>query len=51
MSGWQIAVTVLLYAWVAVDLWHAGRHGMSVSFLGYAIGNAGILYAVFKGQQ
>lgn len=51
MTGWQIAVTVILYAWVSFDLWQQGRTGMSISFVGYAIGNAGILWAVAHGQQ
>lgn len=42
MSSWLIAVIGVVYLVVAVDLFHKGQLGLSIAFLGYALGNVGL---------
>jgi hypothetical protein len=48
MSPILIAITGVIYLWVAGDLaWH-GKHGLGLAYLGYAFANVG-LYVAAKG--
>ena len=42
MSGWLIAVTGIIYAYVAVEQGIKGNLGMSVAYAGYAFANIGL---------
>ena len=48
MAAWLIALTGVIYAFVAADLaWH-GKTGLAIAYLGYAAANVG-LYMAAKG--
>ncbi len=48
MAPWLIALTGVIYVWVAGDLaWH-GKHGLAIAYAGYAAANVG-LYIAAKG--
>jgi hypothetical protein len=47
MSGWLIALTGLLYAYVAAEQFWRGNPGMGIAYLGYAFSNVG-LYLLAK---
>jgi hypothetical protein len=47
MSGWLIAVTGVIYAYVAVEQFWRGNPGMGIAYLGYAFSNVG-LYLLAK---
>jgi len=42
MSSTLIAIIGLIYLGVCVDLFFKGSTGLSIAFLGYAIGNVGL---------
>jgi hypothetical protein len=45
MAPWLIALTGLLYVWVAGDLaWH-GKWGLAIAYVGYAAANVGLYIA------
>lgn len=45
MAPWLIALTGLIYVWVAADLaWH-GKWGLAIAYAGYAAANVGLYYA------
>lgn len=46
MSTWLVALIGLVYLGVALDQLFKGATGPAIMFLGYAIGNAGILWVV-----
>jgi hypothetical protein len=48
MSAWLIAIIGVVYAIVAVDLYLAGRVGLSIAFVGYALGNVGLTLEALK---
>ena len=43
MSHWLIAVTGLIYAYVAVEQGIKGNVGMCLAYAGYAFANSGLL--------
>jgi hypothetical protein len=44
MAPWLIALTGVIYVWVAADLaWH-GKHGLAIAYAGYALANVGLYY-------
>jgi hypothetical protein len=43
MSSWLIAVIGVVYAAVAVDQFMKGGVGQGIMFMGYAIGNIGLV--------
>lgn len=45
MSSSLIAVSTLIYVWVAIDLYIHGKYGLSVAYAGYAFANIGLLMA------
>lgn len=45
MAGWLIALTGVIYAWVAVDLAWQGKHGLALAYAGYAFSNIGLYLA------
>jgi hypothetical protein len=51
VSAWLLGVTVLIYTCVSIDLFLNARPGLALSFLGYALGNVGLIWAVVTGQQ
>ena len=46
MSQWLVAVYGVGYLAIAIDQWYKGATGQAIMFLGYAIGNLGILLVV-----
>lgn len=42
MSGLLIALTGLIYAWIAADQFWRGNPGMGIAYLGYAVANIGL---------
>lgn len=42
MSGWLIALTGVIYAYVAADQMWRGNPGMGIAYLGYAFSNIGL---------
>lgn len=47
MSGVLIAITGLIYLYVAVDQYMQGGHGLAIAYAGYAFSNIG-LYMLAK---
>jgi len=50
MAAPLIAITGLIYAYVAADLAWQGKHGLALAYAGYAFSNIG-LYLAAKGTQ
>jgi hypothetical protein len=48
MAPWLIALTGVIYVWVAADLAWLGKHGLAIAYAGYAAANIG-LYLAAKG--
>jgi hypothetical protein len=48
VSTWLIALTGLIYLWVAVEQLWIGHHYMGIVYAGYAFSNVG-LYFMAKG--
>lgn len=42
MSGWLIALTGAIYAYVAYDMGREGNLGMAIAYAGYAFANIGL---------
>jgi hypothetical protein len=47
MSGWLIALTGCIYAYVALEQARSGNSGMAITYAGYAFSNVG-LYLLAK---
>lgn len=47
MSGWLIAITGLIYAYVAIEQGVKGNIGLAIAYTGYAFSNIG-LYILAK---
>lgn len=47
MSGWLIAITGLIYAYVALEQGYYGNYPLSIAYAGYAFANVG-LYLLAK---
>lgn len=47
MSGWLIAITGLIYAYVAIEQGFKGNVGLAIAYTGYAFANIG-LYLLAK---
>ena len=47
MSGWLIAITGLIYAYVAIEQGVKGNIGLAIAYTGYAFSNIG-LYLLAK---
>lgn len=45
MSGWLIALTGLIYAYVSAEQFWRGNTGMGIAYLGYAFSNVGMYLA------
>jgi len=43
MSAWLIGLVGLIYLFCSVEFFVKGNNGMGMAFLGYAIGNLGLL--------
>ena len=48
MAPWLIALTGIIYVWVAGDLAWSGRYGLAIAYAGYSLANIG-LYLAAKG--
>ena len=46
MAEWLLAAVGLAYLVTAVDLFMRGQPGMALAFVGYFIGNIGLIMAV-----
>lgn len=42
MSGWLIALTGLIYAYVAAEQAFNGNNGLAIAYAGYAFANIGL---------
>lgn len=42
MSAWLIALTGLIYAYVAIEQGFSGNQGMCLAYAGYAFANIGL---------
>lgn len=42
MSGWLIALTGVIYAYVAAEQGYRGNTGLSIAYTGYAFANVGL---------
>ena len=42
MSGWLIAITGVIYAYVALEQALAGNDGLAIAYTGYAFSNVGL---------
>jgi hypothetical protein len=42
MSGWLIAVTGIIYAYVAAEQAFNGNYGLAIAYTGYAFANIGL---------
>ena len=45
MAPWLIALTGLIYVYVAGDLAYHGRYALGAAYLGYAFANIGLYFA------
>lgn len=45
MAPHLIALTGVIYAYVALDLWLSGKTGLSLAYVGYAFANVGLWMA------
>ena len=45
MAPWLIALTGIIYVYVAGDLMYHGRYALGVAYLGYAFANIGLYWA------
>jgi hypothetical protein len=45
MASPLIAITGVIYAWVACDLAWRGRYDLALAYAGYAVSNVGLYYA------
>lgn len=45
MAPGLIALTGVIYAYVALDLWLSGKTGLSLAYVGYAFANVGLWMA------
>lgn len=43
MSSWLIGLVGVVYVVVAINLYSKGQMGMAIAFVGYALGNLGLL--------
>jgi hypothetical protein len=46
MSGWLIALTGFVYAYVSVEQFWKGNPGMGIAYFGYALANVGLFLMV-----
>lgn len=51
MNVWLIAFIGLVYTAVSVKFFLEGQYGMGISFLGYALGNVGLVMVTLQLQQ
>ena len=42
MSSWLIAITGIIYAYVAIEQGFKGNSGMAIAYAGYAAANIGL---------
>lgn len=45
MAAWLIALTGIIYAYVAADLAWQGKTGLAIAYAGYAFSNVGLYLA------
>ena len=48
MNAWLIGGIGLVYLFVAVQFFIKGQTGMGISFLGYALGNVGLVMVTLQ---
>jgi hypothetical protein len=48
MSGWLIALTGLIYLYVAIEQGYKGNIGMLIAYTGYAFANIGLYLLASK---
>jgi hypothetical protein len=45
MAAPLIAITGVIYAWVAIDLAMQAKYGLAIAYIGYAFANVGLYLA------
>jgi len=48
MSGWLIALTGVIYSWVAFEQFMKGNTGLGIAYTGYAFANIGLYLLASK---
>ena len=48
MSGWLIALTGVVYSWVAIEQYMKGNIGLGIAYTGYAFANVGLYMLATK---
>lgn len=48
MNSWLIGIIGIVYTVVAVQFFLKGQVGMGISFLGYALGNVGLVIVTLQ---
>jgi hypothetical protein len=48
MNAWLIAMIGIVYLFVAVQFFIKGQIGMGISFIGYALGNVGLVMVTLQ---
>lgn len=48
MSTPLLAITAVIYLWVAVDQWLKGSPGLALTFVAYSVANVGLILAASK---
>jgi len=48
MSGWLIAFTGLIYAYVSIEQFFKGNSGLGIAYAGYAFANCGLYMLATK---
>lgn len=48
MSAWLIALTGLVYSWVAIEQCMKGNYGLGIAYTGYAFANVGLYMLASK---
>jgi hypothetical protein len=48
MSGWLIALTGCIYAYVSIEQFCKGNHGLGIAYAGYSFANMGLYLLATK---
>jgi hypothetical protein len=48
MNTWLMGAIALVYLFVAINFFRTSEIGFGVSFIGYAVGNIGLILAALK---
>lgn len=51
VSAWMLAAVAGVYMYVAWGYWQAGRVGLAIAFMAYAVSNLGFVLDLMYGQS